>query len=104
MNSQLIDSLLAELGISKKNEAKRAAIISFAGAIAFDALHTGKRWLIWNHERGQWWKRNCRGYTMDLNEAGRFSFCEANGLVNEGNLVRLNAKEKPQDSMMEETT
>lgn len=34
----------------------------------------GERYLIWSNEHGAWWRPNSRGYTINLEQAGRYSY------------------------------
>lgn len=34
-------------------------------------------YLVWSHEHGAWWRPNGRGYTTDINRAGRYTREEA---------------------------
>lgn len=34
-------------------------------------------YLIWSNEHQLWWRPNSRGYTSDLNQAGRYARSEA---------------------------
>lgn len=36
-----------------------------------------KTYLVWSHEHGAWWRPERRGYTTDLDAAGRYSRGEA---------------------------
>lgn len=36
-----------------------------------------RRWLVWSHQHEAWWKPGSRGYTGDLDAAGRFTAREA---------------------------
>ena len=40
-----------------------------------------ERWLIWNKERGAWWKQSRYGYTTLTHLAGRWSEEEAKRIV-----------------------
>lgn len=46
---------------------------------------TATRWMIWNFERGMWWKPHRNGYTPYPREAGTYSFEEASEIVNAAN-------------------
>lgn len=50
-------------------------------------------WLIWNFERGMWWKPHQLGYTDNILEAGRYSYDVAVAIVREANapLLQLHA-------------
>ena len=37
-------------------------------------------WLVWSNEHRAWWRPNRSGYTINLQEAGRYTFMEA-GLI-----------------------
>jgi hypothetical protein len=43
------------------------------------------KWLVWSFEHKGWWLSNWGGYTTNINEAGRFSFESAQGIVTEAN-------------------
>lgn len=44
-----------------------------------------KEWLIWSNEHGGWWAVDSQGYVKDRDEAGRYSFIEACGIVERAN-------------------
>lgn len=48
-----------------------------------------------------WWKRSRFGYTADINEAGRFTLNEAEGLTVDGS-IHLGTKGRPEDSIVRE--
>lgn len=35
------------------------------------------KYLVWSNEHGAWWRQYAHGYTLDFNEAGRFTRMEA---------------------------
>lgn len=37
--------------------------------------------LVWSNEHQQWWRGGQRGYTAVIDEAGRYSRAEAEGIV-----------------------
>jgi hypothetical protein len=43
------------------------------------------KYLIWNFERGQWWKPGEMGYTPSMRLAGRYSFMEADTICRQAN-------------------
>jgi hypothetical protein len=43
------------------------------------------KWLIWSDEHGAWWRPLKRGYTRNLDEAGRYSFEEATEICENAN-------------------
>lgn len=45
-------------------------------------------WLVWSLEHGAWWKGNTSGYTPTKEEAGLFTFEEAQQIVIDGNKFR----------------
>lgn len=53
------------------------------------------KYFIWDFERGMWWKSNSRGYTKDVNEAGRYgqeravSICTSSNLFLEKGKIEL---------------
>ena len=55
-------------------------------------------WLIWSNEHKAWWNANKRGYTFIIEEAGRYSFDDANLLCNEANEY-LQSDEMPNEIM-----
>lgn len=44
-------------------------------------------WLVWSNEHLAWWRPGRSGYTMNYNEAGRYTLVEAVGICNEANSV-----------------
>ena len=42
-------------------------------------------WMIWSNEHRAWWKPGRSGYTMDYEEAGRYSLEEAVDICEEAN-------------------
>jgi hypothetical protein len=48
-------------------------------------LTEGKRYLIYSNEHNSWWMPDRRGYTMDVNRAGRYGFEEAIAICNQAN-------------------
>ena len=59
------------------------------------------KWLIWNFERMAWWTGNRVGYTMNRDEAGRFSFEDALEIVQDAN---INMKDEPEEAMVPDVT
>lgn len=57
------------------------------------------KWLIWCHERQQWWKPSCCGYTYKIQDAGRYSFEEALRIVKSANIYM---EDIPDESMVPE--
>lgn len=57
-----------------------------------------KVWLIWNFERGMWWKAGQHGYTPRLKEAGTYTFEEALRLVEGAN--KFCHKDKPEEALL----
>ena len=43
------------------------------------------KYLIWNFERGQWWKPGEMGYTPLRHEAGRYGYAEAEAICKQAN-------------------
>lgn len=99
--SDRIEILCAQLKIKLGDLKSREAIREFGQAVNDDAIITGRRWLIWSHERKMWWRRSKWGYTEDINEAGRFTYTEALGITQQAN-INLNQNEKPEESMVYE--
>lgn len=96
---QRVDTICAYLKIPKRDLLKRSRLLAWARDIQDDATTTGRRWLIWNHERRMWWKRSKFGYTSEVNLAGRFTLHEATELTKDGN-IHLYTKDKPEDSIV----
>lgn len=42
-------------------------------------------WLIWSNEHSAWWRAGGHGYTVDVNEAGRFMFEQAAKICSNAN-------------------
>lgn len=42
-------------------------------------------WLIWSNEHRGWWRFCKAGYTNDIEEAGRYTFDEADGICIDAN-------------------
>jgi hypothetical protein len=57
-----------------------------------------KKWLIWSHERRQWWTPSRQGYTFYRNEAGRYSYLDACEICKEANQY---CSDSPHESMLE---
>ena len=47
-----------------------------------------KKYLIWNLERGQWWKPAEHGYTSDIKQAGLYSESDAIRIIRNANVIR----------------
>lgn len=56
-----------------------------------------RKWLIWNHERGMWWRACSNGYTNDRTDAGRYTFAEALAIVEQAN--RYNKQQELNETM-----
>jgi hypothetical protein len=39
------------------------------------------QWLVWSNQRGMWWRADHRGYTQQIEEAGRYPRVEAEEIV-----------------------
>ncbi len=46
-----------------------------------DELAPGDVWLIWSNEQRQWWRPGRAGYTLEVDQAGRYSRQEAGEVV-----------------------
>jgi hypothetical protein len=44
-------------------------------------MSTEDRFLIWSNQHGMWWRPGNSGYTMHIEEAGRYSLAEAEKIV-----------------------
>lgn len=44
-----------------------------------------RKWLIWSHERGMWWKPHKTGYTYYKQEAGLYTYPAACAICEEAN-------------------
>jgi hypothetical protein len=51
-----------------------------------DMAEGGRLWLVWSNEHGQWRAANGVGYTRVLDEAGRYSRDDADGIVDRATL------------------
>lgn len=59
------------------------------------------KYLIWNFERGMWWKPDNHGYTSDITEAGRYPFSWAQSIVDKANLLLKSDKLKiPEEAIV----
>lgn len=38
-------------------------------------------WLVWSNQHGEWWRANRSGYTLYIEQAGRYSTLEALEIV-----------------------
>lgn len=47
------------------------------------------QYLIWNHERGMWWKPSACGYTDDITQAGKYGFYEALEIIEDAHHGRI---------------
>ena len=61
-------------------------------------------WLIWCHERNQYWKAGSNGYTSSLKEAGRYSFEDATQICHEANRNWMGGRNgyRPEESICPE--
>lgn len=55
------------------------------------------RWLIWSLEHDGWWKSARRGYTDQIDEAGRYTYPEAREIVENANYGKYN---RPNEAMV----
>lgn len=53
--------------------------------------------LIWNYERGMYWRPGCMGYTSLKEEAGRYTFQQAIDICVEANSYSQN---NPEEAMI----
>ncbi len=56
-------------------------------------------YVIWSTEHNAWWKENKCGYSKALDEAGLFSFKDANSVCIKANYVKMNEIMIPIDSV-----
>jgi hypothetical protein len=42
---------------------------------------TDLRFLLWSNKHSMWWRADARGYTLNADEAGRYSKSDAIGFV-----------------------
>jgi hypothetical protein len=47
-------------------------------------------YVLWSFEHDAWWAPDCRGYTLALDEAGRYTGEEAADILADANLVATN--------------
>jgi hypothetical protein len=55
-------------------------------------------WLVWSFEHDAWWKGNTSGYTKVKEEAGLFTFEEAQQIVIDGN--KHSKGDRPEEAMV----
>lgn len=48
------------------------------------------KFLIWSIEHGAWWAPARSGYTVNIREAGRYTWGEAKAIVDDANIVTTN--------------
>lgn len=48
---------------------------------------TTVRYVIWSYEHTAWWGPDHCGYTLHLEQAGRYTYAEADDIVRQANLV-----------------
>lgn len=54
---------------------------------------------IWSIEHGAWWAYACRGYTRDIDKAGRYDQAEAFEIVASANQF-LNSNNPPHEALV----
>lgn len=73
------------LFMGKEEELMDAAIIELA--------KPQRVWLIWDFERGMWWKNGGNGYTKNVDQAGRYTAEECEKWLHSGNFNRDGMKD-----------
>lgn len=59
------------------------------------------KYLIWSNEHNAWWARNHNGYVESRNQAGRYSFEEAEKICLQANIAKRDG-DRPDEAMVPE--
>lgn len=49
-----------------------------------------QKYLIWSYEHRKWWKPNSMGYTLDIGQAGIYTYEKADEILKCANLIDVN--------------
>jgi hypothetical protein len=47
-------------------------------------------WVVWSFEHNAWWSPARRGYTPDVDRAGRYTRADAEAIEQQANVVHIN--------------